>query len=179
MKDRTFFFADTTVNIDPTAEELAEIATLTADAVRRFDIEPRIAMISFSNFGSNTHANALKVRKAVALLRAAQPNLPVEGEMQADCAVVPEMLEAEYPWAMVKNPNILIFPDLQSANAAYKLVWRLAGAEAIGPILLGMARSVHVLQRGIDVNDIVNLAAIAVVDAQEKAAGKQARLPIG
>ena len=178
LKDRTFFFADTTVNIDPTAEELAEIATLTADAVRRFDIEPRIAMISFSNFGSNTHANALKVRKAVGHLKATQPTLPVEGEMQADCAVVPEMLEAEYPWATVKNPNILIFPDLQSANAAYKLVWRLAGAEAIGPILLGMAKSVHVLQRGIDVNDIVNLAAIAVVDAQEKAAGKQARLPI-
>ena len=88
------------------------------------------------------------------------------------------MLEAEYPWAAVKNPNILIFPDLQSANAAYKLVWRLAGAEAIGPILLGMARAVHVLQRGVDVNDIVNLAAIAVVDAQEKAAGEQARLPI-
>ncbi len=179
LKDRTFFFADTTVNIDPSAEELAEIATLTADAVRRFDIEPRIAMISFSNFGSNTHANALKVKKAVALLKAARPDLPVEGEMQADCAVVPEMLEAEYPWATVKNPNILIFPDLQSANAAYKLVWRLAGAEAIGPILLGMARSVHVLQRGVDVNDIVNLAAIAVVDAQEKAAGKQNRLPIG
>ena len=179
LKDRTFFFADTTVNIDPSAEELAEIATLTADAVRRFDIEPRIAMISFSNFGSNTHANALKVKKAVALLKSARPDLPVEGEMQADCAVVPEMLEAEYPWATVRNPNILIFPDLQSANAAYKLVWRLAGAEAIGPILLGMARSVHVLQRGVDVNDIVNLAAIAVVDAQEKAAGKQNRLPIG
>jgi malate dehydrogenase (oxaloacetate-decarboxylating)(NADP+) len=179
LKDRTFFFADTTVNIDPSAEELAEIATLSADAVRRFEIEPRIAMISFSNFGSNTHANALKVKEAVALLKAAHPNLPVEGEMQADYAVVPEMLEAEYPWATVKSPNILIFPDLQSANAAYKLVWRLAGAEAIGPILLGMAKAVHVLQRGVDVNDIVNLAAIAVVDAQEKAAGKQSRLPIG
>ena len=172
LKDRTLFFADTTVNIDPTAEELAEIATLTADAVRRFDIEPRIAMISFSNFGSNTHANALKVKRAVALLHEARPDLPVEGEMQADYAVVPELLEAEYPWVNVKNPNILIFPDLQSANAAYKLVWRLAGAEAIGPILLGMKKSVHVLQRGIDVADIVNLAAIAVVDAQEKAWAK-------
>ena len=172
LKDRTLFFADTTVNIDPTAEELAEIATLTADAVRRFDIEPRIAMISFSNFGSNTHANALKVKKAVELLHAAQPGLPVEGEVQADYAVVPEMLEAEYPWVTVKNPNILIFPDLQSANVAYKLVWRLAGAEAIGPILLGMKMPVHVLQRGVDVADIVNMAAIAVVDAQERAAGK-------
>ncbi|HSS44803.1 MAG TPA: phosphate acyltransferase, partial [Thermoanaerobaculia bacterium] len=178
LKDRTFFFADTTVNIDPSAEELAEIAALTADAVRRFDIEPRLALISFSNFGSNTHASAMKVRRAVEILRAARPNLPVDGEMQADYAVVPEMLEAEYPWAGVRSPNILIFPDLQSANVAYKLVWRLAGAEAIGPILLGMKKAVHVLQRGIEVADIVNMAAIAVVDAQEKAEGKQAALPL-
>jgi malate dehydrogenase (oxaloacetate-decarboxylating)(NADP+) len=172
LPDRTFFFADTTVNIDPTSEELAEIATLTAEAVQRFDIEPRVAMISFSNFGSNVHANALKVKEAVEILHRARPGLPVEGEMQADYAVVPEMLEAEYPWSRVKNPNILIFPDLQSANVAYKLVWRLAGAEAIGPILLGMKMPVHVLQRGIDAGDIVNLAAIAVVDAQEKAASR-------
>jgi malate dehydrogenase (oxaloacetate-decarboxylating)(NADP+) len=168
LKDRTFFFADTTVNIEPTAEDLAEIALLTADAVRRFDIEPRLALISFSNFGSNTHANAIKVRRAVELLKKARPDLPVEGEMQADYAVVPEMLEAEYPWVEVRQPNVLIFPDLESANAAYKLVWRLAGAEAIGPILLGMAKPVHVLQKGIEVADIVNMAAIAVVDAQEK-----------
>ena len=172
LKQQTFFFADTTVNIDPTAEELAEIAELTADAVRRFDMEPRIAMISFSNFGSNTHANALKVKRAVELVKAARPNLAIDGEMQADTAVVPEMLEADYPWATVHHPNVLIFPDLQSANAAYKLVWRLAGAEAIGPILLGLKRPVHVLQRGVDVADIVNMAAIAVVDAQEKAAEK-------
>jgi malate dehydrogenase (oxaloacetate-decarboxylating)(NADP+) len=172
LKDRTFFFADTTVNIDPSAEDLAEIALLTADAVRRFDIEPRLALISFSNFGSNTHANALKVRKAVELLKKARPDLPVEGEMQADYAVVPEMLEAEYPWVQVRQPNVLIFPDLQSANVAYKLVWRLAGAEAIGPILLGMSKPVHVLQKGIEVADIVNMAAIAVVDAQEKEEAK-------
>ena len=128
-------------------------------------------MISFSNFGSNTHANALKVKKAVELVKAARPDLPIDGEMQADYAVVPEMLEAEYPWATVQNPNVLIFPDLQSANAAYKLVWRLAGAEAIGPILLGLERPVHVLQRGCEVADIVNMAAIAVVDAQERAEG--------
>jgi malate dehydrogenase (oxaloacetate-decarboxylating)(NADP+) len=172
LKDRTFFFADTTVNIDPTAEQLAEIALLTADAVRRFDIEPRVALISFSNFGSNTHASALKARRAVELIRAARPELPVDGEMQADFAVVPEMLEANYPWATVRSPNILIFTSLDAANAAYKLVWRLAGAEAIGPILLGMARPVHVLQRGVDVADIVNMAAIAVVDAQEKEAAR-------
>jgi malate dehydrogenase (oxaloacetate-decarboxylating)(NADP+) len=170
LKDQTFFFADTTVNIDPTAEDLAEIALLTADAVRRFDIEPRVALISFSNFGSNRNATAMNARRAVELIKAARPNLPVDGEMQADLAVVPEMLEGMYPWATVRRPNILIFPNLEAANAAYKLVWRLAGAEAIGPILLGMARPVHVLQRGVDVHDIVNMAAIAVVDAQEKAA---------
>jgi malate dehydrogenase (oxaloacetate-decarboxylating)(NADP+) len=169
FKDRTFFFADTTVNIEPTAEELAEIALLTADAVHRFDMEPRIAMISFSNFGSNIHANALKVARAVDLVKAARPDLPIDGEMQADYAVVPKLLESEYPWATVRRPNVLIFPDLQSANAAYKLVWRLAGAEAIGPILMGMRKPVHVLQRGVEVADIVNMAAIAVVDAQEKA----------
>ncbi len=172
LKGQTFFFADTTVNIDPTAEELAEIASLTADAVRRFDIEPRIAMISFSSFGSNTHASALKVKQAVALVRSQRPDLAIDGEMQADYAVVPEMLEAQYPWSSVRRPNVLIFPNLEAANAAYKLVWRLAGAEAIGPILLGLKRPVHVLQRGVDVADIVNMAAIAVVDAQEKAAAK-------
>ncbi len=171
LKHQTYFFADTTVNIDPTAEELAEIAELAADAVRRFDIEPRIAMISFSSFGSNTHASALKVKKAVDLVRAARPDLAIDGEMQADYAVVPELLEAQYPWARVQRPNVLIFSNLEAANAAYKLVWRLAGAEAIGPILLGLKRPVHVLQGGIDVADIVNMAAIAVVDAQEKAAG--------
>jgi len=173
LKDTTFFFADTTVNIDPTAEQLAEIALLTADAVRRFDIEPRLALISFSNFGSNTHESPLKVKRAVELIRAARPDLAVEGEMQADFAVVPEMLEADYPWAAVGRPNILIFPNLEAANAAYKLVWRVAGAEAIGPILLGMAKPVHVLQRGVEVADIVNMAAIAVVDAQEKESHSQ------
>ena len=178
LKDRSFFFADTTVNIDPTPEQLAEIATLTAEAARRFDIEPRIAMISFSNFGSNTHASAAKVKRAVEIVKERHPGLSVDGEMQADIAVVPEMLEAEYPWATVRRPNVLIFPNLEAANAAYKLVWRLAGAEAIGPILLGMRKPVHVLQRGIEVTDIVNMAAIAVVDAQENVAGGQAALPI-
>jgi malate dehydrogenase (oxaloacetate-decarboxylating)(NADP+) len=172
LKHQTYFFADTTVNIDPTAEDLAEIAELAADAVRRFDLEPRVAMISFSSFGSNTHASALRVKRAVELVRAARPDLAIDGEMQADYAVVPEMLEAQYPWAKVRNPNVLIFASLDAANAAYKLVWRLAGAEAIGPILLGLQRPVHVLQRGVEVADIVNMAAIAVVDAQEKAAAK-------
>ena len=174
LKDQTFFFADTTVNIDPSAEDLAEIARLTADAVRRFDMEPRVAMISFSSFGSSAHEQAKKVRRAVEILKREQPDMVVDGEMQADVAVVPEMLQEHYPWSAVQRPNVLIFPDLNAANAAYKLVWRLANAEAIGPILLGLKRPVHVLQRGVDVADIVNMAAIAVVDAQEKAAAAKA-----
>ena len=114
----------------------------------------------------------MKVKQAVALVRSQRPDLAIDGEMQADYAVVPEMLEAQYPWSSVRRPNVLIFPNLEAANAAYKLVWRLAGAEAIGPILLGLKHPVHVLQRGVDVADIVNMAAIAVVDAQEKAAEK-------
>ncbi len=167
LKDRVFLFADTTVNIDPSTEDLAEIALLTADTARRFGFEPRVAMISFSNFGSNRDVRADRVRDAVALVRRERPNLPIDGEMQADTAVVPEILEGTYPWAAVRRPNVLIFPDLESANAAYKLVWRLAGAEAIGPVLMGMNKPVHVLQRGVEVTDIVNMAAIAVVDAQE------------
>ncbi|MBI4469059.1 MAG: NADP-dependent malic enzyme, partial [Acidobacteria bacterium] len=169
LRDRLFFFADTTVNIDPSAEDLAEIALLTAGTVRRFSVEPQIAMISFSNFGSNTHPHALKVKEAVSLVREAAPDLPIDGEMQADTAVLSEIIEESYPWAQVRRPNVLIFPDLNSANAAYKLIWRLAGAEAIGPILMGMRKPVHVLQRGAEVSDIVNMAAIAVVDAQEHA----------
>jgi malate dehydrogenase (oxaloacetate-decarboxylating)(NADP+) len=176
LKDRVFLFADTTVNIEPTVEDLAEIALLSADTAQRFGFEPRLAMISFSNFGSNRDARADKARDAVALVKKLRPQLPIDGEMQADLAVVPELLEETYPWATVRRPNILIFSDLEAANAAYKLVWRLAGAEAIGPILMGMARPIHVLQRGVEVTDIVNMGAIAVVDAQEKGAGEQKAL---
>jgi malate dehydrogenase (oxaloacetate-decarboxylating)(NADP+) len=166
LKDRIFLFADTTVNIDPTAEDLAEIALLSAATAERFGFEPRVAMISFSNFGSNRHPKADRVRDAVALVREKRPGLPIDGEMQADTAVLPELLENDFPFATVRRPNVLIFPDLESANAAYKLVWRLANAEAIGPVLMGMRKPVHVLQRGVEVTDIVNMAAIAVVDAQ-------------
>jgi malate dehydrogenase (oxaloacetate-decarboxylating)(NADP+) len=168
LKDRVFLFADTTVNINPTVEDLAEIALLTADTASRFGFEPRVAMISFSNFGGNRHPLADRVRDAVALVKKLRPQLPIDGEMQADTAVVPEILEGTYPWATVRRPNVLIFPDLESANAAYKLVWRLANAEAIGPVLMGMNKPVHVLQRGVEVTDIVNMAAIAVVEAQQK-----------
>ena len=168
LKDRLFFFADTTVNIDPDAETLAEIALLTAAFARRFDVVPRVAMLSFSNFGSNSHPSARKARRAVEIVRERAPDLAIEGEMQADTAVMASVLQESYPWSRLDGPaNVLIFPELNSANTAYKLIWRLAGAEAIGPILLGMARPVHVLQRGVEVSDIVNMAAICVVDAQE------------
>jgi malate dehydrogenase (oxaloacetate-decarboxylating)(NADP+) len=168
LKDRVYFFADTTVNIDPTAEELAEIAILAAEVARRFHVEPRIAMISFSNFGSVRHPLVEKVRRATEIVRQRAPELMVDGEMQADTAVADELREELYPFSRLEGgANVLVFPDLQSANAAYKLVYRLGGAEAIGPILVGMRRPVHVLQQGCEVKDIVNMAAVAVVDAQE------------
>jgi len=169
FEDRLFFLADTTVNINPTAEELAEIALLTANFARRFEIEPRVAMLSFSNFGSNNHPAARKVREAVEIANKIAPDLVIDGEMQADTAVLKSILDENYPWSRLREPaNVLIFPELQSANIAYKLLWRLADVEAIGPILLGMAKPVHVLQRGVEVTDIVNMAAICVVDAQEQ-----------
>jgi len=168
LKGRVYFFADTTVNIDPTAEELAEIACLTAEVARRFHIEPRVAMLSFSNFGSVRHPLVEKVRRATELVKERDPKLVVDGEMQADTAVVSELVREHYPFSRLKTPaNVLIFPDLQSANIAYKLLQRLGGAEAVGPILVGMRKPVHVLQHGFEVKDIVNMAAIAVVDAQE------------
>jgi malate dehydrogenase (oxaloacetate-decarboxylating)(NADP+) len=171
LQDRVFFLADTTVNIDPTAEELAEIALLTAEFARRFDLVPRVAMLSFSNFGSNKHPSAQKVRRAVELIRELAPELEMDGEMQADTAVVKSILAEDYPWSRLLEPaNVLVFPELQSANIAYKLIWRLAGAEAVGPVLLGMAKPIHVLQRGVEVTDIVNMAAICVLQAQDEAA---------
>ncbi|MBV8199364.1 MAG: NADP-dependent malic enzyme [Acidobacteria bacterium] len=171
FQERLFFLADTTVNIDPTPEQLAEITTLTVEFVRRFGIVPRVAMLSFSNFGSNNHPAARKVRRAVELAAARHPDLEIDGEMQADTAVVESLLRESYPWSRLHGPaNVLIFPELQSANIAYKLIWRLTGAEAIGPILLGMGKPVHVLQPGVEVADIVNLTALCVVDAQELAA---------
>jgi malate dehydrogenase (oxaloacetate-decarboxylating)(NADP+) len=167
FKGREMVLADTTVNIEPTAEDLVEIAVQTAETARRFGIDPKVAMLSFSNFGSTIHPLQEKVKRAVAMLQEQHPDLVVEGEMQADTALVPE-IAAEYAFSNIQgDANVLIFPDLQSANLAYKLLWRLANAEVIGPILQGLAKPVHVLQRGVDVNDIVNMAAIAVLDAQE------------
>ena len=168
VRDKVYFFTDATVNIEPTAEDLAEIAILAADLAREFDIEPRIAMLSFSNFGSTKHPLAEKVSKAVEIVRARRPDLLVDGEMQADTAVVPEIIEQRYPFSRVKDANVLVFPNLEAANVAYKLLARLGGAEAIGPVLLGMGKPVHVLQTGDEVKDIVRIAALAVVDAQQR-----------
>ncbi len=170
FKKKVVFFSDATVDIDPTPEELAETAILTAEKVRQFDIEPRVAMLSFSNFGSSSHPSALKVKKATALVKQQAPDLIVEGEMQANVALDPELMEEQYPFSVLKgNANVFIFPDLQSGNISYKLLNKLGGAEAVGPILMGMQKPVHVLQRGDDVTDIINMAAVAVVDAQEDA----------
>ena len=168
FRQQTFFFADTTVNIEPDAETLAEIATATAKFVTRLGIEPRVAMLSFSNFGSVKHPAAAKVQQAVTLLHARDPELQVDGEMQADTAVVERILTRVYPFAKLRGPaNVLIFPDLNAANIAYKLLARLGDAQAIGPILVGMARPVHVLQRLSEVPDIVNMAVIGAIDALE------------
>jgi malate dehydrogenase (oxaloacetate-decarboxylating)(NADP+) len=168
FQQQTLFFADTTVNIDPDAETLAEIASATARFVGRLGVEPRVALLSFSNFGSVKHADAEKVRRAVELLHEREPELQADGEMQADTAVVERLLTRTYPFARLRNAaNVLIFPSLDAANIAYKLLDRLGGAQAIGPILVGMAQPVHVLQRGAEVNEIVNMAVIAAVDALE------------
>lgn len=165
-KKGTFFFADTTVNINPDAETLVEIAQLASNIVKRLDIDPRIAMLSFSNFGSTKHPEADKMRAAVELFRKRNPDILIDGEMQADVAVSPDLLEKEYSFSTLKQgANILIFPDLNAANIAYKLMGKIGEAEIIGPILMGMAKPVHVLQHFAEVTDIVNMAAICAADA--------------
>jgi len=168
VKGRVYLFTDATVNIDPDAETLAEIAILAADFAKTLDIEPKIAMLSFSNFGSTPHAQSRKVRDAVEIVRARRGDLIIDGEMQADVAVTPELIEERYPFSHVKDANVLVFPDLSSANVAYKLLARLGGAETIGPILLGIGAPIHVLQAGDDVEDIVAMTAVAVMDAQSR-----------
>jgi malate dehydrogenase (oxaloacetate-decarboxylating)(NADP+) len=165
VDERVYLFTDTTVNVDPTAEELSEIACLAADFAKQIEIEPRVAFLSFSNFGSTDHLLASKVRKAVELTKARMPGLAVDGEMQADTAVVPEIIEERYPFSAVKNANVLVFPSLESANIAYKLLARLGNAKAIGPVLVGVGAPIHVLQTGDEVDSIVQVAAIAAMDA--------------
>ena len=169
-KKGTFFFADTTVNVDPTVEELVDIIGLTAKGVRFFDIEPRMAVISYSNFGSNTGEIPTKSMMAVKKAKEKFPDLIIDGEMQANVAVDNKILRENYPFSELadKGANTLIFPNLISGNVAYKLLMEIGGAEAIGPILLGIKKPVHILQMGSSIDDIVNMTAIAVVDAQSK-----------
>ncbi|MBL0138546.1 MAG: NADP-dependent malic enzyme [Bacteroidetes bacterium] len=164
------FFADTTINVNPTAEDLAEITVLTAWAVQQFNIKPRIALLSYSNFGSTDDPTAKKVRDAVAILHQKFPGMMVDGEMQANFALNPHLLSDNFPFCefAAEGANTLIFPSLESGNIAYKLLQEMGGAEAIGPVLLGMKKPVHILQLGSSVREIVNMVTIAVVDAQSR-----------
>ena len=168
LRDRELlFFGDTAVNISPDADTLTDIALLTAGFVEKLGIRPRIAMLSFSNFGSVRHPEAAKVRQAVKRLKELQPDMEIDGEMQVDTALNTEILRSRYPFSDLETAaNVLIFPGLASANSAYKLLVELGGAEVIGPILLGMRHPVHFLQRGSTVPDIINLVTLASVDAQ-------------
>lgn len=168
VEDRLYFFTDATVIIDPNVEQLARIALNAADLAHQFDVEPRIAMLSFSNFGSTPHEQSTKVRQATELVKRLRPDLMVDGEMQADVAVVPELMQQHYPFSRVHDANVLVFPELGAANTAYKLLSHLGGAEAIGPILVGVGKPIHVLSTGADVRDIVNVAILAAVDAQTR-----------
>jgi len=169
FKNRVIFCADTTVNQDPDAETLAEVTRHTAELARRFNVEPRAAMLSYSNFGSVDNVGTRKPREAVEILHNdADVDFPVDGEMQADTAVVDDILNDTYEFSELDEAaNVLVFPNLEAGNIGYKLLQRLGGAEAIGPMLVGMDEPVHVLQRGDEVKDIVNLASVAVVDAQK------------
>jgi malate dehydrogenase (oxaloacetate-decarboxylating)(NADP+) len=167
FKDRLLFLADTTVNIKPTAEALTEIALGAAEVARRFDVEPRVAIVTFSNFGSVRHEYAQNAARAVKMVRERDPDLIIDGEMQADTAVAPRVAKS-YPFSVIQgDANVLVFSSLTAANVAYKLLQEVGGAEGIGPILVGMRRPVHVLQVGShNEKDVVNMTAIAVLDAQ-------------
>jgi malate dehydrogenase (oxaloacetate-decarboxylating)(NADP+) len=169
FEDTVVFCADTTVNLSPTAEQLAQITMSAARIVKHFGITPRIALLSYSNFGSVRSPDATTVADAVALVRARAPELQIDGEMQADTAVDARILHEHYPFAALTEPaNVLIFPNLAAGNIAYKLLSKLGRATAIGPILVGMKRPVHVLEQGADVESIVHMAAVAVMDAQDR-----------
>ena len=149
-KKDVFFFADTTVNVNPNSSELAEIAISAADIARAFEVDPKVAMLSFSNFGSTKYPESVKVSEAVKIVKKLRPELIIDGEMQADTAVIPEILSDIYPFSELKGKaNVLVFPDLGSGNIAYKLMARIGQVTVIGPILMGMKKSVHVLQRAL------------------------------
>ena len=164
------FISDTSINIDPSAKDLAKIAQMTARTVQLFGMEPVIAMVSYANFGSSKHPRATKVKEAVSYLHRFHPELSVDGELQADFALNREMLQNKFPFSKLagKKVNTLIYPDLDSANSTYKLIKELNNVDSIGPIMMGMRKPVHILQLGASVEEMVNMAAVAVIDAQEK-----------
>jgi malate dehydrogenase (oxaloacetate-decarboxylating)(NADP+) len=169
-KQGPYFFADTTMNVDPSAQDLVDITVLTANTIKQFNIVPRIALLSFSNFGSSEGEVPDKVRKAVEILHRDYPGMIVDGEMQANFALNNDLLKEQFPFSDLvdKKANTLIFPNLASGNIAYKLMQEMGAAEAIGPVLIGMKKPVHILQLGSSVREIVNMITIAVVDAQSK-----------
>ena len=168
------FLADTTININPTAKDLAKICQLTGMLAKKFGVKPNIALLSFSNFGASKNEESKKIRDAIKLIHKSYPEVSVDGELQADFALNPEMLKKEFPFSKLvdKKVNVLIFPNLDAANISYKMMKELYGAESIGPIMMGMKKPAHVLQLGSSVDEMVNMAAIAVIDAQNKAKRK-------
>ncbi|WP_369753961.1 NADP-dependent malic enzyme [Flavobacterium sp. WC2409] len=174
------FLADTAINIDPTAEELADIAQMTANVATTFGFDPVMAMLSYSNFGSSVHPHATKVREAVGILHAKKPDLVVDGDIQSDFALNTDLLQSKFPFSKLagKKVNTLIFPNLESANITYKLMKELNKSDSIGPIMMGLNKSVHILQLGASVNEMVNMTAVAVIDAQEREKRKSAKLNI-
>ncbi|MGE4158530.1 MAG: NADP-dependent malic enzyme [Planctomycetota bacterium] len=168
-QDRPVLFADTTLHISPTAEQLADIAIASAEMASMLGLTPKVAMLSFSNFGSNDHPDCIKMKKATEIAKSRRPDLAIDGEMQADTAVDPVIAREIFEFSPLKGQaNVLVFPDLNSGNISYKLMQKLAGAEAIGPILLGMNKPVNVIHRGSTIPEIVNLAAITAVEAQRR-----------
>ncbi|MFH1754378.1 MAG: phosphate acyltransferase, partial [Candidatus Latescibacterota bacterium] len=170
VKDQwVYFFADTVVNINPDADTLADITLQAAHFVRNLDIEPRVALLSYSNFGSTNNGHTRMLASAVKKIKEKEPGLNIDGEMMVDYALNPQMRGELYSFSSLKGAaNIFIFPELNSANIAFRMINRLGGADKVGPILMGFEKSIHVLARECDVQEIVNMAAIAVVDAQEK-----------
>lgn len=172
------FLADTSINIDPNAEEIAEIAQMTANVAKTFGFEPVMALASYANFGSSSHPNAKKVRDAVKILHEQNPDLIVDGEVQIDFALNQDLHKSRFPFSKLagKRVNTLVFPNLESANITYKLLKELNSSDSIGPIMVGLKKSVHVMQLGASVDEIVNMAAVAVIDSQEREKRKNAKL---
>ena len=172
------FLADTSININPNAEELAEIAQMTANVAKTFGFNPIMALLSYANFGSSNHPHAKKVREAVKILHERNPDLVVDGEIQTDFALDPEMSDKNFPFSKIsgKKVNTFVFPNLESANITYKLLKALNKADSIGPIMVGLTKAAHILQLGASVDEMVNMAAVAVIDAQEREKRRKARM---